>query len=287
MEAKTHELIHALLPHVAYKVERLLMNTICLKSQPLGENKLPLGTSKLGGSPDLPPGVGWPEWKGEPLSFIGQFRMPDVTEYDAEGVLPRSGMLYFFYSASQETWGFDPADRGSWRVLYADVDSSKLVRTSAPATLLEDGNFSPCALTYGCEVTLPSLYSADMNNLELTEQEIDAYSELTDQLAVLRGEGKEPIHQMLGHPLEIQGTRQLQCQLVSNGIYCGDPSGYEDPRVESLKQGVTDWRLLLQIDSDDNAGMMWGDAGKIYYWIRQQDLQARDFDNVWMLLQCY
>jgi hypothetical protein len=41
---------------------------------------------------------------------------------------------------------------------------------------------------------------------------------------------------------------QLECQLASNGIYCGDPDGYKNPRVAELKSGAADWILLLQID---------------------------------------
>ena len=32
--------------------------------------------------------------------------------------------------------------------------------------------------------------------------------------------------------------------------------------------------------------MMWGDVGKLYFWIRKQDLARRDFSNVWMIMQC-
>ena len=31
---------------------------------------------------------------------------------------------------------------------------------------------------------------------------------------------------------------------------------------------------------------MWGDCGRLYFWIRQEDLRRCVFDNVWMLLQC-
>ena len=31
---------------------------------------------------------------------------------------------------------------------------------------------------------------------------------------------------------------------------------------------------------------MFGDCGHLYFWIRKQDLQNRDFDHVWMILQC-
>jgi uncharacterized protein YwqG len=46
-------------------------------------------------------------------------------------------------------------------------------------------------------------------------------------------------------------------------------------------------RFLLQVDSDDAAGMMWGDAGMLYFWIRDDDLAARRFDRAWCVMQCY
>ena len=92
---------------------------------------------------------------------------------------------------------------------------------------------------------------------------------------------------MFGHPDSIQDDMQLECQLVTNGLYCGDPSGYDDPRTASLEKGKYDWRLLLQIDSDENLNTVWGDDGRIYYWIRDQDLKEGNFDNTWLLLQCY
>jgi hypothetical protein len=30
----------------------------------------------------------------------------------------------------------------------------------------------------------------------------------------------------------------------------------------------------------------WGDVGRIYYWIREQDLRSRAFDAAWLILQC-
>jgi hypothetical protein len=33
-------------------------------------------------------------------------------------------------------------------------------------------------------------------------------------------------HRILGHSTNIQGDMQLEAQLVTNGLYCGDPSGY-------------------------------------------------------------
>jgi len=79
---------------------------------------------------------------------------------------------------------------------------------------------------------------------------------------------------------------QLEAQLASHGLNCGDPAGYGNPRAKALHGGARDWLLLLQIDSDDALKMMCGDMGRIYYWIRRQDLSERKFDRVWTILQC-
>ena len=92
---------------------------------------------------------------------------------------------------------------------------------------------------------------------------------------------------MLGPAQNIQGEMELECQLASHGIYCGNSDGFESERAQRLREGAPDWRLLLQIDTDeDGPGWMWGDVGRIYFWIKQQDLRSLRFDDVWLILQC-
>ena len=79
---------------------------------------------------------------------------------------------------------------------------------------------------------------------------------------------------------------QVECQLVTNGLYCGDSTGYQDPRAKDLRDGAAEWRLLMQIDSQDEADMMWGDMGRLYYWIKHSDLLAHDWELSWLILQC-
>ncbi|KMV74442.1 hypothetical protein FSCG_02162 [Fusobacterium vincentii 4_1_13] len=31
---------------------------------------------------------------------------------------------------------------------------------------------------------------------------------------------------------------------------------------------------------------MFGDCGYIYFWIKKEDLKSKNFDNVWLILQC-
>ena len=78
----------------------------------------------------------------------------------------------------------------------------------------------------------------------------------------------------------------MQAQMVSNGIYCGDGKGYAKGRARGLDAGASDWLLLLQVDSEKSTGMHFGDDGRIYFLIRQQDLRERRFENIWLILQC-
>jgi hypothetical protein len=106
-----------------------------------------------------------------------------------------------------------------------------------------------------------------------------------DELLIELYGTEKRIHRIGGHPQTIQGDMRLGLQLVTNGIPCGNPAAYQDPRVPALKAGAADWRLLLQLDSDD-ARWSWGDLGRLYFWIRRDDLANRNFDRIWCGLQC-
>jgi uncharacterized protein YwqG len=129
----------------------------------------------------------------------------------------------------------------------------------------------------------PSCLSEPVHKLRLTDEEFDEYDNQLN--APFHG---KPKHQVAGFPSPVQqDDMELECQLVTNGLYCGDASGYEDPRADELKSGVGNWRLLLQLDEDDELDMMWGDSGIIYYWVEEDKAQKGDFSNVWLVLQCF
>jgi len=46
--------------------------------------------------------------------------------------------------------------------------------------------------------------------------------------------------------------------------------------------------LLCQISSfdEDGAELMFGDCGLIYFSIKKEDLEKKNFDNIWLVLQC-
>jgi uncharacterized protein YwqG len=248
---------------------------------------VPPGRSKLGGRPDLPAGIVWPERDGKPMCFLAQLALADLAPLDSEKLLPRTGCLWFFH-AGQDVWGSDPKHAGGWAVIF-DPNARNLAPREFPAGLAADVRFAECNLTLEPEETLPPLDSPAGEALGITqESDGDAYDVLHAALIGADDTETEPVaHRVLGWPDPIQGDMQLECQLGSNGLDCGDASAYTDPRREALQPGAADWQLLLQIDSDENTAMMWGDGGRLYFWIRKQDLAARRFDRVWCILQCY
>lgn len=93
-----------------------------------------------------------------------------------------------------------------------------------------------------------------------TFKESDAYGELFGQVCC---SWNESTHRMGGYPNFVQFRK-----------------------LESSGPGTGDWLLLLQLDSEDDAGMMWGDLGKLYFTIRERDLRSLSFEHASLDWQC-
>lgn len=253
--------------------------SIRLYTTPVNESTLSVGTSKLGGVPDLPPEVNWPERKDLPQSFIAQIHLNDVRPYDTNKLLPQDGMLWFFYDAQQQTFGEAPTDLGGWRVIFMNDNLTRLQRHSAPAKLPASSQFRACSINFASEITLSQQPQLEIPNFDWTDAEQKKYEELLSTFPTAADHAAMH-HRLLGYPDTIQDDMRLQCQLASHGI-----TDANDPRMAEVSKGAMDWQLLLQVDSDENASMRWGNAGMLYYWIKSADLQARSFDTTWLVLQ--
>lgn len=237
--------------------------------------------SHFGGSPNLPTDVAWPVLQGEKLGFLARLSLSEIHQACPISWLPSSGALLFFYDMLKQPWGFDPKDRGSSTVLLVpDLQHPVEQINSGP-----DGNISPFPhrnIAFRQIQVFPGSERAGVRALQLSDAEFDAMSDLEESVFQ-----SKPRHQISGFPSPVQGDEmELECQLVTNGLYCGDSSGYKDSRAEALKRGATQWKLLFQIDSDDDLGVMWGDAGVVYFWVEEHAASAGNFSNTWQILQC-
>lgn len=237
--------------------------------------------SRIGGEPCLASGTEWPRWQGRPLSLIAQIALEELpagasSEFD----LPEKGTLQFFFDAVEQPWGYDPEHAGGARVVYTSAQPE--TPTPFPDDLPSTARFKPMFVTFERFSSL-----ADPDFLHTLSVDLDSgpgkerFDRWFEELKGIRS-------QMCGFPLSIQGDMRQQCALVTNGIYQGDSEWLDDPRAQQFLGEASEWTLLLQIDSHhEETGMMWGDVGRLYYWIKRSDLKARNFDNAWMILQCY
>ncbi len=90
-------------------------------------DKLPAGSSKLFGNPDVWNGFEWPyiEENGEKydLTFMCQIDCAEAEGFDESGLLPKTGILYFFYDL--DTMPEAPDEKSS-RVLWYNGELSAL-----------------------------------------------------------------------------------------------------------------------------------------------------------------
>jgi uncharacterized protein YwqG len=235
--------------------------------------------SHFGGSPNLPSSIEWPEKDGVKLEFLARLSLGEVHQALPVPWLPQSGALLFFYDLKKQPWGFDPKDRGGFAVmLVPDLP--------APAQHVDGENeaFSLAHRNVGSRRVdvIPSWENEHIRAMKLTDPE---WIEL-EKLSTAAFGGK-PKHQISGVPSPIQGDHMdLECQLASNGVYCGDTKGYKSPRALELRDGRANWRLLFQMDSDDALDVMWGDGGMLYFWVEEQEARKGNFGNAWLILQC-
>jgi hypothetical protein len=118
------------------------------------------------------------------------------------------------------------------------------------------------------ELALPAAFPDEVRAMGLSDAESDAYWRLTEELerdgARVPAEVAEapgtahypPIHRLGGVPHEIQNPMEAECELARRGE---DPLTLPYSRQEEIVGEAKErWRLLLQVDSEEAAGIMWG-----------------------------
>ncbi|MGE7874210.1 YwqG family protein [Bacillus paramycoides] len=228
-----------------------LVNTIfpCIKVVPNQQETIAIGSSKMGGVPDLPDAFEYPTYKGNSLRFIAQFNLSDLQNVGMDHNLPKTGMLYFFSIENYFEEAVNPSEAG--RVLYYDIPAEQLRRADE-----DQVQFTQCTISFELTYKLPELFIED-------EVDSDRFLQLLEELIPDNYDN----HQMFGEPFSVQEE-----VLYETGQYMGiDPQHM---------------MLLFQIDSDyKNCNMVWGELGMLYFCIGNEDLKNRRFENTCCVLQ--
>lgn len=258
------------------------------------EADIPIGASKMGGSPDVPEGFEFPKWNFQYLSFIAQIRLSDAKPFDLEDLLPETGMLYFFYENNQyieHIHQMQDHPTGPYCVVYVP-DETGLRRIPHPISqyrsisvyyykieTVETEVYQTCPIVFEQEWTPLSegQPGSRQRPLPFPSTEHDRYWGHDSWWSAVEHELAEPMHRLLGVETDIQ----FQYSMMNDAS-----------KAWNLGTG-DDWILLLQVDSQvfernyHKPGFEWGDNGVIYYCIHKDDLRARRFDRVWLHFDSY
>lgn len=227
------------------------------------------GVSRLGGDPDLPDGMAWPELRGRPCAFLAQIDLSALRSHAALDWLPGAGQLFAFVDLD----GHGFADQV--QVLFHDGPSGELRPPPARTP-----RFPERRVAFEAYTSLPSLdwLGVDLAESDLSEGELDELAELPGKPF-----GDEIQHRIGGYPSEIQDEQMaVACELIRRGL----PPAHEGTQITpAILRASKAWRLLLQIDSDPALKMDWADGGRLYVFVREQDAKDSDFSATITLSQ--
>ncbi len=221
-----------------------------------------LGTSRLGGNPDLPAGAAWPGCGRRTQTFLGQIRLADLPPEASElGV--HGGLLLLFTEVRFENALFTRV--GLWggrctTVLHAP-EGTPLVRTRPPrgAVVMR---LRPAWLRYRARPDVPDAgmeldsLAAPLADISLLDTEVDRWWDLRESL---------------------QDRRSLLAHRLLGYVDTPNRRGSCWRRTE-LPIGA--WRHLITIGLDFGIGFEVADGGRLQIEIAPDDLAAGRFDRV-------
>lgn len=117
------------------------------------DDALPIGASKFGGDPDVPPKFKWSKHeRGGPLAFLAQFNLAELSVSPAIYELPSDGLLSVFLS---------PKPPLRWEVCHFPTLAG-LARRSPPKELKKAYRSPSCQLTFTEALVLPERLERSM-----------------------------------------------------------------------------------------------------------------------------
>lgn len=208
--------------------------------------------SHFGGQPYFEEGEEWVKSKnGKYMQFI--FQIFNTTELE---VAKSIKLIQFYYDWDEFPWD---TDNDGWYVrIYKELHTDKLKTIEKPINL---DSSKYCEIEFKAIKSLPDwegidLYEPKASNLSsiLDEEEPwECYQKTVEKLI----EAQDYQSQLGGYPKWVQGE-----------------STPKNIKGEYMK-------LLFQIDSEDNAELMWGDVGLIYVFYDEAT------DKIEFTLQCH
>ncbi|MBX9158535.1 YwqG family protein [Bacillus cereus] len=221
-----------------------------------------LWESKIGGNPYLPIGADAPKSaKGVPLKLLAQINFEDVPPMEN---MPKTGILQFYTDVTHYLIGMsldNRTEQKDFRVIYHPEvikDRNKLIVgfEEIQGETVIDIPEAKLEFAKGVQPVTSGDYRFNSEYLKGFDEdkEVKDGDNLVELGEFYYTNMSESGHRMGGYPFFTQF----------------------DPRDEGSEYDT----LLLQIDSDESIGLMWGDVGVANFFINKDKLAKLDFSDV-------
>ena len=255
------------------EIHAIARPAILLKTNRAKEDDISVGATKIGGCPDLPPDTLWPTFENkQPLAFLAQIDLAEIAKFGTIlNGLPNNGLLSLF-----SVWGWvtdDDSDpqtpnynwkvQDGWTIALHTVAGQDLTRREAPG----DVHVFPAAAV---EPTL--MHSLPNHQQEPPVAALNWSDETWDTFDTMQADYRC-----------IQTIRWLKNMEGSYHLLGGYATFQQEYPEDLLPSGTS---MLLQIGSDHNAGMCWGDDGELAFHANTEALGKGRFEDLFCDYQC-
>lgn len=265
------------------KIIKLIKPAIGILTKKMESDNLKIGSSKIGGKPDLPKDISWPKLNDSDLVFFAQYNISELKKFDVENLLPEKGMLYIFIGINGEYNEFS-IEQKDYKIFFIE-NLEDLERKEYPTTLKTEGKVEPAEIQYFESITIP-----DDENYKLIyfdEKYEDFYfhfhQDTEEYIAEELNGFVDNMHQILGEDKSVQSSVVYEFSRNELSISYEE---YTEKWNEILENSKT-FSNLIQLDCmDSNTNLdKFGGSGVFYIGLKTKELEKKDFKNLMISFQ--
>lgn len=243
-------------------VEPLLSERHCIQLVVNQEGATKVGESKIGGLPDLPDSLAWPN-NGVVCEFLCQINLSEVPSSSVKDNLPAEGILYFFLE--------EYADSAIVLFHAGPVSEVKAISHKEVPHQIEIPASSRITFTTRRDWVLPRYDTVEFRKLNLSEEQNYAYEDFE---------------------YEIDSSPSIKVFFEGNSLL-NEPTPASEIATSSRVEmaGSSAWHTLLTLDPFENEvtsrsalSRFQGMGRRHFFMIKKDDLKNGKFDNVPVLI---
>ena len=260
------------------KIIKLIKPAIGILTKKMESDNLKIGSSKIGGKPDLPKDISWPRLNDSDLVFCAQYNISELKKFDVENLLPEKGMLYIFIGINGEYNEFS-IEQKDCKIFFIE-NLEDLERKEYPTTLKTEGKVEPAEIQYFESLTIPDdeNYKLIYFDEKYEDFYFHFYQDTEEYIAEELNDNADNMHQILGEDKSIQSSVVYEFSRKELNVSYDE---YTEKWNEILENSKT-FSNLIQLDCmDSNTNLnKLGGSGVFYIGLKTKELEKKNFNDL-------